>query len=89
MLEGNYSTTRVTTRGSKVLKSKLQRGDIKRIADVFGVPHSKAFSVIEGKYASEDKIVACAEQLARFYEEVDLENKRNKILESYERINKN
>lgn len=87
MVESKYSTKTVTTRGSEALKGLLQRGDIQKIADRFGLPYSRVFAIIQGKHASSSKIVECAEKLVALYDAVDLEKKRTEILKSYGDVN--
>lgn len=83
MVELKHSTTPDKYKGSPELRSKLQTGDVKAIADVLGMDYQKVLYVISGRYHGEREIVECAERLAAFYEDVKLTETVNQIINSY------
>lgn len=87
MVELKHSDVLIKAKGSPALKDRLNRGNIKDIAAIFGIEYMKVYNVIAGKYYGDKRIVDCAERIVAFYDSVGLDANVEKIIASYGRSN--
>lgn len=86
MLDLKHSTYTTKAKGSSDLKDRLKTGDIKAIADHFALTYVSAYNIITGKHNGDVQVVQCAERIAAFYNEVNLDHTVTSIIKSYETI---
>lgn len=74
-------------KGSQQLLASLQHGDVQLIADAFGYSHTKCYNWINGKHYGDLRVVKCAQELAAFYQNIQLQEKRINIINNHGKAN--